>query len=152
MLLCIVVRLCVHMIRISRIGVSIFFDNRLKWQYFFMCNNKMFSPQAILLVVVYILIIIIATVSAIQKQGASYILGLNVVLSVALTILLAYDTACLTSGNCGIWSWVRTVLYILIPIIGIIIWIVSLLRNNKSNTTLIDESLPFRVTVENKKN
>lgn len=110
----------------------------------------MFSPQAILLLVVYILIIIIATVSAIQKQGASYILGLNVVLSLALTILLAYDTACLTSGNCGIWSWVRTVLYIVIPIIGIIIWIISLIRN-KNDTSLVNDSLPFKITAEEKK-
>ena len=112
----------------------------------------MFSTQAIILLIVYILVILIGLGTTIYKEGMSLLLGLNVVLSIALTVLLAYDTACLTSGQCGTWSWVRTILYILIPIIAIIVWVISLFRKDTTTTTLNPSvSLPIQMTTEEKR-
>lgn len=98
------------------------------------------SPQAYVIAVVYSLVLIITTGTTWKQQGFSLGLLLGFILSIAFISLFAYDTLCLTEGNCGVWSWIRTVIYVLIPVIAMLAWVVSLFQknpnNNDSNTTM----------------
>lgn len=50
---------------------------------------------------------------------------INVLVGLAVALLLTYDINCLVVGNCNVWSWIRTVLYLItvISYIAIIILI-----------------------------
>lgn len=91
------------------------------------------SAQAWTVAIVYILLCIIGVIAAIKagKFTASYVIGLLVTL--LFIGLLTYDTACLTAGNCGIWSWIRTILYILSPVIAISLFVISFFTEKKSS-------------------
>lgn len=86
------------------------------------------SPQANLIAVVYVLSIIIGIGMSFKAGtfGMNSIFGTLVTL--ALLSLILYDTQCLTQGNCGTWSWIRSVLYVLLPSIGLIMMAVSLFQ------------------------
>lgn len=91
------------------------------------------SPQAYVIAVVYSLVLIITTGTTWQQKGFSLGLLLGFILSGAFIALFAYDTLCLTQGNCGVWSWIRTVIYVLIPVIAMIAWVVSLFQKDPNN-------------------
>jgi type VI protein secretion system component VasK len=44
-------------------------------------------------------------------------------ISIILMAVYVFDTNCLTSGNCNIWSWVRTIFYVIILLLSI--WAVA---------------------------
>jgi uncharacterized membrane protein YesL len=92
------------------------------------------SPQTYIIAIVYTLILIISTGTTWKQNGFSMSLLLGFILSLAFVVLLAYDTLCLTQGNCGVWSWIRTVIYIIIPVIAMITWIVMLFKKDDPNT------------------
>ena len=53
------------------------------------------------------------------KLSGSSVVGC---LCTLLTIgIMTFDTDCLTSGSCEIWSWIRTILYIIVPVIAILV-------------------------------
>jgi hypothetical protein len=47
--------------------------------------------------------------------------------------ILLYDTECLLAGNCYVWSWIRTVLYSIIPTIVIVLVVLSLGKKDDTN-------------------
>jgi hypothetical protein len=92
------------------------------------------SAQAWTVAIVYLILCIMGVVAAVKagQFTASYVIGLLVTL--LFIGLLTYDTACLTVGNCGVWSWIRTILYIIIPIIVIILVISSFFQKNDKSS------------------
>lgn len=91
-------------------------------------QNKM-SPQAILLTVVLgILTIFMAVVTFMNFTIEGLVTLIFWIILFAVSI---YDTQCLVQGNCFAWSWVRTVLWAIIPIIMIAVIISALARNKK---------------------
>lgn len=86
------------------------------------------SPQSITLLVVYILLMVIALILNIKAKQftAGSIVGL--IFTSLFLVLTVYDTNCLTSGSCGIWSWVRTVIYLIIPVLALIFMALSLFK------------------------
>jgi cell division septation protein DedD len=81
------------------------------------------SPQAITISIFYFIMFLI--VSFLAFKSLPFVDALKVLAPFLLTtLLLIYDTDCLVTGGCYVYSWIRTVLY-LISII-IVINIVSL--------------------------
>ena len=65
--------------------------------------------------------------------------------------LLIYDTDCLTSGNCNIWSWIRTVLYAILPVLGIVLTIMGYRQLSSQDTQMQDTQMQMMpVYSENK--
>lgn len=73
------------------------------------------STPAITLLIVYILIIVLSTVTIIINKQFRATTVLGILLSLGFVALIVYDTECLSAGGCTIWSWIRTVLYIIVP-------------------------------------
>lgn len=89
------------------------------------------TTQATVLAVILGLLAIGGLVTSIvQKQfGLDTILGL--LITVPILALMVYDTHCLTRGQCEVWSWIRTILYAILPTIAIIFTIVALVKKSK---------------------
>lgn len=107
------------------------------------------SNQALTLTVIYSIVVIISIVFTIigvssdkkdktEKRSAVYLTFINIIfyiIWISLLALIVYDTQCLTSGECNIWSWVRTVIYAILPCLSIIFTLlgISMLAYNSSN-------------------
>lgn len=81
--------------------------------------------QALILLIVYVLCLIVALISSITYKQFNVYTGISLLFTLLFVILLTYDTNCLTAGNCGTWSWIRTVLYVILPIIFLIMTLIS---------------------------
>lgn len=42
-----------------------------------------------------------------------------------MVLLVAYDTACLTVGGCSVWSWIRTIIYVFVPVIVLLLMLLG---------------------------
>lgn len=81
------------------------------------------SAQSYILGIVYLLSFIAGIVLAIiRKEVTPWYLAWSFI-SFLLISLLIYDTHCLTSVYpCTVWSWIRTGLYVILPILSLIFW------------------------------
>lgn len=84
------------------------------------------SKQAMVVAVVYVLSLLVGLVASISAKKFSFATVLSFLMGLGFAALVTYDTACLTAGNCGTWSWVRTFLYVLFPAIGVVAAIFAL--------------------------
>lgn len=95
------------------------------------------STQAYVLIVVYALCILIGMImtikTAIQNKSAKGIVAyiISLIITLLLITLIVYDTNCLTAGQCNTWSWVRTSLYVILPIISLILATIALATSFK---------------------
>lgn len=97
----------------------------------------MLSIQATILAIIYIIVIVMGIITAIidtvkqRKNGIitpSWVIFTQVVAFFFWLIfiaLLIYDTDCLTTGNCNVWSWIRTILYAILPVLGIVFMVLG---------------------------
>lgn len=86
------------------------------------------TKQSIAVGVVYAILTVLILVRTFWPpiMGASFVVLFLWLMFAAVTI---YDTDCLVLGGCGTWSWIRTVLYMLAPIIsiaGALVWTLGL--------------------------
>jgi hypothetical protein len=105
------------------------------------------SLQALVVLIVYVLVMIAAIVTSIVKSKFSAGTAIGLLFAIILLGITVYDTHCLTSGSCTAWSWIRTGIYILLPIIGLILWIASFGKdedededNNGNDSGAVDTS------------
>lgn len=106
------------------------------------------SVQAYVIIGVYALCIIVGIVmtivTAVQNRNSpesntgttaigviAYIISL--IIMALLITLIVYDTNCLTAGQCNTWSWIRTALYIILPIISLVLSTVAVVSSFKEN-------------------
>jgi hypothetical protein len=84
------------------------------------------SVPATILAIIYVIYTVLNVTLAVRdkKFGIGFVFA--TALWIAIALLIVYDTACLTSGQCTVWSWVRTVLYAIIPILIIVIFMTAL--------------------------
>lgn len=87
------------------------------------------SPQSILLTVILGVLTLVAAVATFLNYTEESLLGL--IIWVAIFAILIYDTECLVTGSCGMWSWVRTILWSIIPIFVIVVLIMAMVRNKR---------------------
>jgi hypothetical protein len=90
----------------------------------------MLSVQAWIIMSIYIISAIMSLVMMIKMHIPIYITLLFVFIWLITIPLLTYDTHCLTDGPCGVWSWIRTVLYCITPVVVIL---TSLFSGSKSS-------------------
>ncbi len=79
------------------------------------------SPQAMTIAVVYVILTFVSTGIAITQDGFGVSVVLGFLFSSLFIALVVYDTLCLTQGDCGVWSWIRTALYLIVPTIALIV-------------------------------
>jgi uncharacterized membrane protein YozB (DUF420 family) len=91
------------------------------------------SPQAILVFSVLFILTTLSTIIMIKGNVETHRIVISTLAWLAFALLVAFDTNCLTYGQCDIYSWIRTTLYIIIPIIAIIIMSVVLLSTDKKD-------------------
>ncbi len=93
------------------------------------------SVQAWVILGVYVLLLVISIITAIVQKTFSAAFFISFLFSIGFVALLTYDTHCLTSGYCGIWSWIRTGMYILFPVIFMIVYFFGLFSSKTSTAT-----------------
>jgi len=91
-------------------------------------------PQALTILIVYLLSLIVGLIGSIMSKTFNLFTGIGLFFSLLFVVFLTYDTNCLTEGNCGVWSWIRTVLYILFPVISLILLLVGLVTGKSKKT------------------
>jgi hypothetical protein len=97
----------------------------------------MISVQSVIIAIVYILCLIVGLLTIIKQNKVSVGSIIGMLFCLGFIALLVYDTNCLTNGACGVWSWIRTILYIIFPIIGLIIALVALVKPKKEENKYI---------------
>jgi cell shape-determining protein MreC len=45
--------------------------------------------------------------------GFNWVTGLVLAIAIIMNAIYVFDTNCLTTGSCNIWSWVRTIFYVI---------------------------------------
>lgn len=105
------------------------------------------SIQAWIILVIYSITAIMSIWMMISsKIGAIFIVPFLFIWLITIP-LLTYDTHCLTDGPCGVWSWIRTVLYCITPLIVIL---TTLFGGGSSDvqvtTTTNTEEPPVKIT------
>lgn len=83
------------------------------------------SPQAITIAIFYFIMFFI--IAFMSFKNLSFLAALKVIIPYLLmTVLLIYDTDCLVQGGCFVYSWIRSVLYLIIIITAIFLASLSL--------------------------
>jgi len=78
------------------------------------------SNQAWTILVTYVILFVILVILLIGSKQFDFKSVFALLFFIGYIALITYDTNCLTTGYCDVWSWVRTVFKIIIPIIIII--------------------------------
>jgi hypothetical protein len=91
------------------------------------------SGPAKVLAIVYLILTTISVIAMILQKTFSVFTTLGTLLWLATASLIVYDTHCLTAGNCTTWSIIRTVLYLIIPVITIIVMLFALFQMKPKN-------------------
>ena len=86
------------------------------------------SGQAKVLAIVYLILTSLSVIAMVIKRTITVMSMIGTLIWLALASLIIYDTHCLTSGKCNTWSIIRTVLYGIIPVIGILALFVDLVN------------------------
>lgn len=84
------------------------------------------STQAWTILIVYLLTLLVSIIIAISKGAFNAFTLLGIFLWLLYIGIFTYDTNCLTRGSCDVWSWIRTILHIIIPILSLILLTASL--------------------------
>lgn len=100
------------------------------------------STQSIILFVIYILTFVLSLIASIKNGSLGPFSVLFYGLYLLIAFVTAYDTDCLVSGGCIVWSWIRTVFYALTAIIVLILTFIGLVGSfaSKDETNKKDES------------
>lgn len=91
------------------------------------------SPQAWMILLVLLLVFGVSLASMIVfKQwsimGIAGLVGFTFVI-----ILMTYDTECLVRGQCHGWSWIRTIVYSIMPVALVVMLVISMAKKKKNN-------------------
>jgi hypothetical protein len=90
------------------------------------------SKQAWVIAIVYALCILIGLIGSIVSKKFTLGAAFGTLFSILFVALITYDTACLTNGFCGAWSWIRTLLYVFFPVVGLVVFFIALVAGKKS--------------------
>ncbi len=96
-------------------------------------NPFKLSPQALTLAIIYIIVLFIGIFFTFWYKLFTPMYVLTTFVTIMFYVLILYDTNCLTKGECFVWSWIRTILYAILPIIYIyyMIWFMTEVKRNE---------------------
>ena len=85
-------------------------------------NNEIMqlTTQALILAVILGTLLIVSNIILVAHKAFGPDAMLSALIGAAVIALMVYDTDCLTRGQCHGWSWIRTALYSIVPVIAII--------------------------------
>lgn len=89
----------------------------------------MLTPQSILLSIVLGILTLVAAVGTFMNYTEESLIGL--ILWIVVFAAVIYDTECISRGNCGTWSWIRTVIWSIVPIFVIVVLIMAMVKNKR---------------------
>ena len=107
-----------------------------------------FSVQSYLIAIVYLICLVIFTVigiiiipSVFRTAKMISIIIFTFFILTGFIVLLAFDTNCLTEGGCSIWSWIRTILNLIVPVLFVVMVIIALVNIKKmqNENSAVDE-------------
>ena len=104
------------------------------------------SVPAIILAIVYGLCLTIGIVMSVVKHQFNVLTAISFLFSAAFIALLIYDTQCLTAGSCNTWSWIRTILYVIFPVIALLTAFFSLFTKNPNADAIIGIKGPLNLS------
>lgn len=78
------------------------------------------QKQAWIILITYLILDIILAVLLIKKGKIGYAIIIFIIFTLN-SLLLAFDVNCTVDGNCTIWSWIKTCLISLAPLLTIIV-------------------------------
>lgn len=78
------------------------------------------TTQAFILAVVLGVLLLVTNITLILQKAFNVGTILTTLIAAAVIALMVYDTDCLTRGKCAGWSWIRTILYSIVPIVAIL--------------------------------
>lgn len=88
----------------------------------------MVSVPAIIVGVTLLAVYVLVIVSLAMSKAAWWMLLIQSILALLMVALVVYDTNCLTSGNCVVWSWIRSLWMALGNVLFIIISIMFMVK------------------------
>jgi len=97
-------------------------------------NNNGIRSQGWVVIVASVIFHITVIVTSLMRNNFNITLALMLLLSIALTALAVYDIQCLESGGCTVWSWIRTVLIVLIMVLSTLSVIMLGSKDNENKT------------------
>lgn len=106
------------------------------------------SPQAITISICFLIMFLI--VAFLAFKSLPFVDALKVLTPFLLTtLLLIYDTDCLVTGGCFVYSWIRTILYlisivIIINIVSLTVFTVSSIAT--APVTITETTTPLTTT------
>ena len=78
------------------------------------------TTQALVLAIVLGTLLVVTNIALILQKAFNPGTIISSLIGAAVIALMVYDTDCLTKGSCKGWSWVRTILYSIVPVIAIL--------------------------------
>jgi hypothetical protein len=100
------------------------------------------SYQAIIVLIVYFLVLLVSFIGTVKKVKFTFRVFVSLLVSLFIIVLLVYDTNCLTEGTCNIWSWVRTIIYCIFPVIALIFLFIAFFSKEEPKYTTPDITTP----------
>lgn len=93
------------------------------------------TTPALILAIVLGALLIITNVALIMKKAFSVGTLLTSMIGAAVIALMVYDTDCLTRGSCVGWSWIRTILYSIVPVVTILYSVSGIVTSPSTSTS-----------------
>ena len=92
-------------------------------------------------------IVIFLAFSNLGMSSTSFVLTISMIVYV---VFMVFDTNCLVMGQCGVYAWIRTVLWSIVPLIAIIIFVVlgilTTMKKVDTKVTEVKQSVPDTTT------
>lgn len=78
-----------------------------------------------------------------DATNGSLNLLVSLLFGIPFVILFTYDTNCLVLGNCNVWSWIRTCLYIIFAILMVVMTVLVMvgIKNADFDVLMIQNAL-----------
>ena len=80
------------------------------------------SFQAIIIAVIYAILTVVYVLAARPYNTLPKLqIAIGSVVWFIYVFMMIYDTNCLVNGHCVVWAWIRTVVYIILPTVMMIL-------------------------------
>lgn len=101
------------------------------------------SFQAIIIAVIYAILTVVYVLAARPYNTLPKVqIAIGSVVWFIYVFMMIYDTNCLVNGNCVVWAWIRTVMYVLIPIVIVILLLTIWKSDSKEKAKEEFKSVP----------
>ena len=105
----------------------------------------MLSAQAVTLVIVYGISLLLGVGWTVKQGAFNAPTAVGYAVTLLWLVVLVYETNCLTTGDCGAYSWLRTIMLIAIPAATVVSFPVVLAWAQRMNQQQADKAVKATV-------